>query len=103
MGSKGASNVSGLSLTVADQDALQVQARDKAIAQAQGKAQELAKSLGVSLVRVVGFNENQNGGPVYYAKASAGMALEAAPAPAPAIPTGQNKITDDVTLTYEIR
>jgi uncharacterized protein YggE len=103
VGSLGASSVSGLSFTVADQDALQAQARNKAIAQAQGKAQDLAKSLGVQLVGVVGFNENQNGGVVpMYAKAS-GMALDSAAAPAPALPTGQNTITDDVTVTYEIR
>ena len=104
VGGKGASSVSGLSLTVADEDVLQDQARDKAIQQAQGKAQDLAKSLGVSLVRIVNFSDNQNGGPVtYFAKASAGMAMDSAAVPAPAIPTGQNKITDEVTLTYEIR
>jgi uncharacterized protein YggE len=102
VGSLGASSVSGLSFTVANQDALQAQARDKAIAQAQGKAQDLAKSLGVQLVGIVSFTENQNGGVVpMYAKANS-MAVGAA-APAPSIPTGQNTITDDVTLTYEIR
>jgi uncharacterized protein YggE len=101
VGTNGASSVSGLSFTVSDEDTLQAQARDKAIAQAQSKAQDLAKSLGVQLVGVVGFNENQNGGgpvPLAFAtNASAGMA-----APAPQIPAGQNTITDDVTLTYEI-
>jgi len=103
VGSKGVSNVSGLSLTVSNEDALDIQARDKAIQAAEAKAQALAKSLGVQLVRVVGYSDN-NGGPVYYAKASTGMALDAAvPAAAPQIPTGQNKITSDVTVTYEIR
>lgn len=102
VGSKGATNVSGLSLTVSNEDALDAQARDKAIQDAKAKAEVLAKSLGVTLVRVVGYSDNSGGGPVYYAKASSGMALDAA-APAPAIPTGQNKITSDVTVTYEIR
>jgi uncharacterized protein YggE len=102
VGSKGASSVSGLSFTVSDQDALQAQARDKAIVQAQGKAQDLAKSLGVQLVGVVGFNES-NGGvfyPMAYATASGAKSLSA---PAPEISTGQNTITDDVTVTYEIQ
>ena len=77
-------------------------ARKKAIDEAKGKAAELAKSLGVSLVRIVGFDENGNT-PVFYAKAeSRTMSLDSA-APAPEIATGQNKITSNVTLTYEIR
>jgi uncharacterized protein YggE len=102
VGSKGASNISGLSLTVSNQDVLTIQARDKAIQDAKAKADALAKSLGVSIVRIVGFSEGGNG-PVYYAKSSGAMAMDVAAAPAPAIPTGQNKITDDVTITYEIQ
>jgi len=103
VGSKGASQVSGLSFDVSNQDAINQQARDKAITQAQGKAQDLAKSLGVKLVSIVGFNENNNGyQPKYVSFQSAAGATDAAVAPAPQIPAGQNKITDDVTITYEI-
>lgn len=103
VGSKGASSVSSLSFTVADEDAVEAQARDKAIAAAKDKAAVLAKSLGVRVVRVVGFSENGQG-PIYYAK-SAGMATMDAVAPqaAPQLPVGQNKITSDVTVTYEIQ
>jgi uncharacterized protein YggE len=104
VGSKGASSVSGLSFTVDDQDALEAQARDKAIQSAKAKAEVLAKSLGVSIVRVVGFNENQNY-PIYAQKATFSMAADSAgnPAPSPEIPVGQNKITSNVNVTYEIR
>jgi uncharacterized protein YggE len=103
VGSKGVSNVSGLSLTVSNQDALTIQARDKAIQDAKAKAEVLAGSLGVQLVRIVGYSENGNS-PVYYAKAmSAGAAMDSTAAPAPQIPTGQNKITSNVSVTYEIR
>jgi len=102
VGSKGATNVSGLSLTVSNEDALTAQARDKAIKDARAKAEVLAKSLGVTLVRIVGYSDN-NGGPIYYAKAmSAGATMDAV-APSPQIPTGQNKITSNVNVTYEIR
>jgi uncharacterized protein YggE len=102
VGGKGVSNVSGLSLTVSNQDALQLQARDKAIADAKGKADALAASLGVQLVRIVGYNEN--GGPVYYPKAmSMSVGASDSAAAAPSIPTGQNKITSDISITYEIR
>jgi len=105
VGSKGASSVSGLSFTIDDQEALEAEARDKAIAKAQDKAEILARSLDVRIVRVVGFSEGGGGGPIFYAKA---MSLEAdgrggAVAPSPEIPTGQNKITSNVTVTYEIR
>ena len=102
VGGKGASSVSGLDLTIDDQDALEAEARDKAIKEAKGKAAELAKSLGVSLVRIVGFSEDGNT-PIFYAKAeSRTMGLDSA-APAPEIATGQNKISSNITLTYEIR
>jgi len=105
VGSRGATNVSGLSFTIDDQKALEAEARGKAIDDAQGKAEALAKQLGVRIVRIVGFNENGNY-PVYYAKAEMSMAVDGrggAPAPSPDIPTGQNKITSNVNVTYEIQ
>lgn len=104
IGSKGATNMSGLSFTVADQTALEAAARTKAITDARTKAEELAKELGVSIVRVVGFNEN-GGTPMYYAKAMAmdSRAGNQSVAPAPEIAVGQNKINSSVSITYEIR
>ncbi|OGG90895.1 hypothetical protein A3H16_01200 [Candidatus Kaiserbacteria bacterium RIFCSPLOWO2_12_FULL_53_8] len=103
VGSKGATSVSGLSFTIDDQKGLEAQARGKAIDDARAKAEALAGQLGVSLVRVVGFSEGGGGEPIYYAKAMrAGMA-DSASAPSPEIPVGQNKITSNVSVTYEIR
>lgn len=103
VGSKGATEVSGLTFTFDDPTGVQQQARDKAIADAKQKAEVLAKSLGVSLVRVVSFNESGNApSPVYYAK-SAGIGMGETAAAAPDISVGQNKVTSDVTVTYEIR
>jgi len=105
VGSRGVSSVSGLSFTIDDQDALEAEARAKAIMKARIKADELARQLGVSVVRVVGFSENGNY-PVYYAKAEMSLAADGrggAPTPSPEIPTGQNKITSNVSVTYEIR
>jgi hypothetical protein len=104
VGQNGASNVSSLQFTFADPNAPQAQARDKAIADAKSKADALAKSLGVSLVRVVSFNENGSGypQPVMYAAMGAGSSASAKSI-APDISVGQNNVTDDVTITYEIR
>ncbi len=107
VGSKGASSVSGLSFTIDDQDQLEADARDKAIADAQTKAENLAASLGVSIVRIVGFSENEY--QPYYAYGRGGVAMdvavaqEAKAAPSPELPVGQNKITSNVNITYEIR
>lgn len=106
VGSKGASSVSGLSFTIDDQDKLDAEARDKAIAKAKEKAEALADALGVSIVRVVGFSENSNYPPMPYAYGMGGaerLDASVAKAVAPEISVGQNKITSNVTVTYEIR
>lgn len=104
VGGKGATQVSGLNFTFDNPQLGQEEARGKAIADAKSKADALAKQLGVSIVRVVSFNENGNGGMVYYAKDTlASGAGNVAPQAAPEISTGQNKVTSNVSVTYEIR
>ena len=103
VGSKGATEVSGLNFTFDDPTSVQTQARDKAIADAKTKADVLAKQLGVSLVRVTAFNENAGGvmpQPIAYGVTSQAKDMAAV---APTISVGQNKVTDDVSVTYEIR
>ncbi|HVV15235.1 MAG TPA: SIMPL domain-containing protein [Candidatus Paceibacterota bacterium] len=105
VGTKGATEVSGLTFTFDKPDMVQDEARDKAIQNAKEKADTLAKSLGVHLVRVVSYNENGNYSPMYardVAYGSAGLANETKAA-APEISIGQNKVTSDVAVTYEIR
>lgn len=109
VGTRGATEVSGLNFTFDDRDAVQQEARDEAIANAKEKAEVLADSLGVNIVRVVSYNESGNYPPPmpYYAKDMAlgregGMETMAQNA-APEISVGQNKITSDVSVTYEIR
>jgi uncharacterized protein YggE len=99
IGNRGVSNVSGLSFTVDDKEMLQNQARDKAIMEAQGKAEVLAKGLGVELVRVVGFYENAD--MPYYGRGEDSM-MKASVAPTN-IQVGENTILSNVTVTYEIR
>lgn len=106
VGSLGASSVSGLTFAVDDEDGLKSAAREKAIAQADEKAEELARQLGVHLVRVVGFNESSDY--PMYAYGRGGVAMDAMSAkveaaPVPELPVGENKITSNVTVTWEIR
>lgn len=105
VGSRGASEVSGLSFMVDDEDELRADAREMAIEEARVKAEELADQLGVKIVRVVGFYEDSYGYPMPYA-ARGGMTMDAAmetKAVAPSLPAGENKITSNVNVTYEIR
>jgi uncharacterized protein YggE len=102
--SAGATNVSGLSFTVDDEDSLIRDARKQAIEDAQAKAKELAKDLGVRLVRIVSFSEGGNYPMPYYSRDMAlGNAVSQEKAMAPSLPTGENKIVSNVNITYEIR
>jgi uncharacterized protein YggE len=97
IGGLGATNVSGLTFTEDNHDDIVKQAEAAAITDAKTNAQALAKNLGVKLVRLVSYS-NQNPGPVYYAASA--MGTEKA---VPDIAPGENKITANVTLVYEIR
>jgi uncharacterized protein YggE len=103
VGSLGATNISGLDFVIDNQDAVLAQARDKAISDAKDKAKLLAKSLGIRLTKIVNFYESGNQ-PIYY-----GMSAQSAKVAAgdvvsipPQIPVGENKITSNVTITYEV-
>ena len=106
VGERGTSNISGLTFTIDNEDVLKEEARKKAIDDARGKAKILSKDLGVRLVRVVSFYESSGDVPIYYrdfAKLE-GMGGDGAfPLPAPEIPSGENKIISNVSITYEIR
>jgi uncharacterized protein YggE len=106
VGSQGATEVSGLNFTFDDPDAVDAEARAEAIADAKTKAEELADQLGVRIVRVVSFNENKSypgvPSPLYRQEAAMGGA-DMAVSNAPEISVGQNKVTTNVSVTYEIR
>jgi hypothetical protein len=105
VGGLGATNLSGISFTIDDDSALKREARQKAIADAKDKADALVADLDVHLVRIVSFYE-QNGPIPYYGYGMGGdsmVAKEMSAQAVPVIPTGENKITSHVSITYEIR
>ncbi|TAK05405.1 SIMPL domain-containing protein [Patescibacteria group bacterium] len=100
VGEIGANQVSGPDFTIDDPTALRDQARLDAIADAQMKAEALARSLGVRLGRVVGFSESGSGAPVPFYDLARGLGgAESAP---PKIEAGELDITSDVSLVFEI-
>ena len=104
-GENGATGLSNISFTVDDPDKILDEARAKAIKDAREKAKLLSRELGVRLVRVVSFYDNTGGGVTpYYAEGLGSDAMvKTAVAPAPTIPVGENKVTVNVTIVYEIR
>ncbi len=105
VGASGATNISSVSFTVDDPDQLIQQARVEAIADAKAKAEVLADELGVRLVRVVSFYDNQPGYPMpMYAEAGMSRDMVEVKNVTPAtLPAGENKFSTTVTVTYEIR
>jgi uncharacterized protein len=106
--SEGVSNVSNVLFTIDDEDSLKEDARKEAIEHAKEKAKVLARDLGVSLVRVVSFNEggsNDKIMPEMMMRTQAlGMGGENESAtPENAFPVGENTLRSLVTITYEIR
>lgn len=103
IGEQGATDISGLTFDFDKRDELVKEARDKAIAEARKEAAKLAKSLGVTLVRIISYGE---GG--YYPMYGKTMMAEAYGrggdgAVAPEIPVGEDKIISNVTITYEVK
>ncbi len=102
LGDNTVTNISGPNFGFEDDKAIAREARDMAIDDAKSEAQKLAKSLGVHLVRIVSFSDNNGGGypvPMYAAKDS----MMATSASAPSLPVGEQNIQSTVTLVYEIQ
>jgi uncharacterized protein len=102
-GENGATGISDLSFIIDDPDKIIEEARAEAINDAKNKAKQLSKELGVRLVRIVSFYDNTGGGPVpYYAEALSGDMVKTTSL-TPTLPTGENKVSVNVTIVYEIR
>lgn len=104
VGSRGATNISGLSFVIDDESGLKEEARVLAIKDAKEKAKRLAKELDVSLKDIVSFwEQNSNdgyGGDYMYAEQAYDMKVVNV---APELPMGENEIVSRVSITYEIR
>jgi uncharacterized protein YggE len=101
--SAGANEVGSLSFRVDDEDAARQQARAEAIADAQAKAQKIARSLGVHLVRIAGYYDQTGVPQPMYAGGEGFASISLKAAAAPAIQTGEQDITASVNVSYEFR
>lgn len=105
LGALGANDISGLTFKVDKEDDLLKEARSKAIAEARQNAEKLAGELGVDLVRITSYYDQQPAYPVYNYMRSDMMVGASAKAEsvAPEMPAGVNKFISNVTISYEIR
>lgn len=104
VGERGATNISGLNFTIDDTDALKVQAREEAIADAKEKAEALATQLGVRIIRLVDYNEGNNN---YFARSFDTKAVASFDSEegfgGPDIPVGEDSTIVNVNITYEVK
>lgn len=102
----GVTDISGPTFSIDDEKGYQKEARALAIEDARKDAKVLAKNLGVKLGDVMSYYEEGGQGCCgYYSEKSSVMMMDAAgaSAPTPVLPKGENKITSNVTVTYEIK
>lgn len=103
IGTAGVQNVNGLTFSIDNIDSVKAIARAQAIEDAKMKAQKIADSLGVRIVKIVGFYDSTDEA-VYNTRAEmSDIRTMSAKAPTPQIPTGEQKVTANVSITYEIR
>ncbi|OGG85898.1 hypothetical protein A2392_00615 [Candidatus Kaiserbacteria bacterium RIFOXYB1_FULL_46_14] len=102
-GERGATNLSQLQFTIDDESNLKAEAREAAIADAKEKANKLADSLGVKIVRMMGYYEEENNSSPYYGMGGDAMMSSEVKAVSPELPTGENTIKTIVNITYEIQ
>lgn len=100
----GANSIYGVSFSVADQAALEADARAKAMADARSRADQLAQAAGVSVETVFSISESYyGGGPIFYGReAYGGAAADAAAAPVP-VSGGQIQVSIQVNVVYTLK
>ena len=105
VGSKGATDISGLGFTIDDEEQYKNEARELAIADAKAQAESLAEQLGVRLVEMTGYYEESPMNPMPYYGMGSDMAMSAKAEMAQSadVPAGENTITSRVNLTYTIK
>jgi len=104
VGDLGATNISGLNFTIDDTDRLMEEARVQAIADAKAKAKVLSDELGVRFVEMVGYHENDGYYPMpYFGRGGDMVEMGVKDMMAPSLPTGENVVRSQVTITYKVR
>lgn len=97
----GVNNINNLGFSIEDPEKVRSEARTLAIADAKKKADELKGKIGIRLGKVINFYEDIYG--YGFDRGGFGGGIEALSAKGPSLPPGENEITVNVTLTYQIK
>jgi uncharacterized protein YggE len=98
----GANQVGDLQFTIDNPEQFREQARASAIEKAKANAQNLAKTSGVKLGKIINVYENYY--PVYSsAKGMGGATMDSAVPVVPVIQPGQQEVTVTINLTYQVK
>lgn len=89
--------------TIDDIEVFKRVVRNEAIIKARQEAEMLAKALGVKLVKITSFNDNNGGGYPYAMDYMSARPMMEKASVVPELPTGTNKVTSEVTITYQIK
>ena len=95
--------ISGISFTVEDTDAITSQARDQAIANARERAQQIAAAAGVRLVRILSITETSAPPPTPVARLAAPAAAGVAASQVAEVAPGEQNLIVTVEIVYEIQ
>lgn len=98
----GVNQIGSVRYTIENQDAALQTARDEAIAKAKAKAKEMASASGAHLGRLLNVSEYQGTPPIYYAKSAEAYGMGGGPVAAPNVQPGQQEVSVQVSLTYEL-
>ena len=95
--------ISGISFTVEDTDAITSQARDQAIANARERAQQIAAAAGVRLVRILSITETSSPPPTPVARLAAPAAAGVAASQVAEVAPGEQNLIVTVEIVFEIQ
>lgn len=103
VGELGANQVGGIQFMIDDPQALQGQARLKAIEDARKKAEDLARAIGLTVVKVVTFSESSRSAPIPMMYNAMAAKMEGVAAPTPDIEAGSTDVISNVSVTFEVK
>ncbi len=101
VGERGATNISGVTFSIDDENELKKEARSKAIEDAKNEAKSLAEDLNVRIIGMVEFNET--GSLPGFMRADHFVEADTAMSTEPSFEPGEEKIVSEVRIKYEIR
>lgn len=99
----GANQAGNVQFAIDDPEKQRAEAREEAITEAKGKAELLARNLGKRLGKLKGFSEGGGGWVQPIMMRMEAMSAKAPGVPDLPLPAGEQEVTVQVTLTYELR